>query len=247
MATGMTGVPGSNPSGSQTTVGVDPNTTAAIGGTSNPLQNMTAMPTGTSGVPSISALGALNPSGTTTQTGTNAQGGNIGGLGTSSIVEAFRKAGYSSGDAYLIAQFLEGGAGYNPQVAQALIAALGPSIQAGQANIMEQFSAEGLRSSSPAAYGLGSFDAQVTLDEGQILSQLYEQSVQNYMDVLLGGKAGQPNALSGLGAIMGGAGSAIQGVSNLVPQGGGSSSTPAVSTGSGSYSGPTSGISGPDE
>lgn len=217
MPTTMTGVPGSNPSGNQNTIGVAAGSQAAIGGQTNPLQNLTSMPTGSSGIPTTSALAALNPAGAGSQTGTNAQGGNIAGLSTNSIVEAFRKAGYSSGDAYLIAQFLEGGAGYSPQVAQAMIAALQPSIQQGQANLLESFSAEGLRSSSPAAYGLASFDSQVTLDEGQILSQLYEQSVQNYMNVIMAGKRGgtQPTTIGSLlssssGSLIGGAASGAQ-------------------------------------
>ncbi len=214
MPTTMTGVPGSNPSGNQNTIGVAAGSQAAIGGQPNPLQNLTSMPTGSSGIPTTSALAALNPAGAGSQTGTY---GNIAGLSTNSIVEAFRKAGYSSGDAYLIAQFLEGGAGYSPQVAQAMIAALQPSIQQGQANLLESFSAEGLRSSSPAAYGLASFDSQVTLDEGQILSQLYEQSVQNYMNVIMAGKRGgtQPTTIGSLlssssGSLIGGAASGAQ-------------------------------------
>lgn len=88
--------------------------------------------------------------------------------------------------ASLLGQFLMSGAGYNSQVANALIAQMQPSIQQGTENMMEQFSAEGDRFGSPSAYGLGSYEAQTNLDVGDILSQLYETSVTNYMDVLMG-------------------------------------------------------------
>jgi hypothetical protein len=212
-STFLPGSVGGNPSGTQNTISSGTN---VLGSNNNPLTASTSMPTGTNGVPSISALAGLNPAGTGAQTGTNLAGGNIAGLSTNSIVEAFRKAGYSSGDAYLIAQFLEGGAGYSPQVAQAMIAALGPSIEQGQANLLEQFGSQGLRMSSPAAYGMASFDSQVTLDEGQILSQLYEQSVQNYMNVIMAGKRGgtQPTTLGSIlsgniGTLTGAAGEGI--------------------------------------
>ncbi len=204
MASTTVGIPGANPSGSQNVSGINPGTTAALGGNTNPLQGMTALPQGTSGVPTTSALAGLNPAGANLTT-------DPGG-----VAHAFQKAGYSGPIATLLEQFLAGGAGYNPQVAQAMIAALGPSIQQGQANLLEQFGSQGLRMSSPAAYGMASFDSQVTLDEGQILSQMYEQSVQNYMDVLLAGKRGgtQPTTAgslisSNIGSLVGGAGNLV--------------------------------------
>lgn len=103
--------------------------------------------------------------------------------------KALRKAGYSGGIAALLTSFLQNGAGFNPQVAQALINAMQPSIQRGQENIMEQFSAMGNRFGSPAAVGLGDFMSQVNLNIGQIFAGMYEQAVTNYMDILVGAKA----------------------------------------------------------
>jgi hypothetical protein len=132
-----------------------------------------------------------------------------------------------------LAAFIANGAGYNPQVAQSLLAALQPGIERGQANIMEQFGAEGLGSSSAAAIGLGDFMSQATLDEGQILSNLYEQSVQNYMQVLLSGKE-QPSQLGGIGALLGGAGSLAKSLGQLIPSGGSGSSSGGGSSGTSS-------------
>lgn len=223
------GIPGSNPAGVQNTIPAPTGgTSGAIGNATNPLSSATAMPTGTSGIPTTSALAGLSPtpSGSPTVVGPG-QSGSIGGLSTQDLLEAFRKAGYSSGDATLIAQFLEGGAGYSPQVAQAMIAALGPQIEQGQANILEQFGSQGLRMSSPAAYGMASFNSQVVLDEGQILSQLYEQSVQNYMEVIMAGKRGgtQPTTF---GSLMAGGGiaSGLAGAGSASGGGGGGSQLP---------------------
>lgn len=158
------------------------------GGTSmapmtNPSGNVTPMPANSGGgtnVPPLSIGGALgNP---------NLGPGTPGG---SSLWHGFINMGYPAGIATLLTQFLAGGAGYNPQVAQALIAQMQPSIERGTENIMEQFSAMGNRFGSPAAVGLADFQSQVQLGIGEILSNLYEQSVQNYLQVLMGSTSGR--------------------------------------------------------
>lgn len=125
--------------------------------------------------------------------------------------------------ASLLGQFLMSGAGYNSQVANALIAQMQPSIQQGTENMMEQFSAEGDRFGSPSAYGLGSYEAQTNLDVGDILSQLYETSVQNYMDVLMG--MPNQNQTASTGDI-------ISQVANMGISAAGNLGDPATSTGS---------------
>jgi hypothetical protein len=111
------------------------------------------------------------------------------------FIKAMHKAGFSAGDAALLFNFLQSGAGYNPQVAQALIASMQPGVQRKEADILEQFGNMGLRGSSSAQLAMGDFLAQEQLNEGQIFAQMYEQSVQNYMNVLLAGKGPAPKSL----------------------------------------------------
>jgi hypothetical protein len=113
------------------------------------------------------------------------------------IRRGFIDAGVPSGLASLMAQFMQNGAGYNPAVLQQLFAQLQPQINRGAANINEQFGSMGLGMSSPAAIGLGDFYSQVNLNEGQMASQLYEDSVKNYMQVLLGGSGYQSQSHPG--------------------------------------------------
>lgn len=217
------GIPGANPGGVQNLVPTTGGTSVpAIGGSTNPMvpsfPSGSAMPSPSSGMstsggstdPLIQALLGLSPAGPGAATGPQ---GNIGGLSIHDLVGYFHKAGFPSGIGYLLANFLAGGAGFSPEVAKAMLAALQPGIERGQASIVEQFGGMGLRYGSPAAIGLGDFMSQVTLDEGQILSQLYEQAVQNYMQVLLAGKKGQQS--SGIGSIIGGVGSLISALSTL--------------------------------
>lgn len=221
-------MPGGNPSGNQNlvpTTGLMP--TPAIGGQTNPL--IPAYPTGSS-APSLpftantgggtgdpnQLLAALSGMNVGADIGTG--GPNQSGTYANALRGAFHKAGFSNPLAALIVQFLQGGAGFSPQVAQSMIAALQPQIARGSANIMEQFGAQGLAGSSPAAIGLGDFQSQAVLNEGQILSQLYEQSVQNYMNVLMGGK--EPTNQQGgvgsmIGGLLGGAGNLGKGLSSL--------------------------------
>lgn len=211
----MTGIPGANPSGTQNTIpSVGGVATPAIGGSANPLG--APVPAGTS-MPNasnpLSSLMGLSPAPAGSQTGTNAQGGNLAGINMKDMTNYFHKAGFPSGIGYLLSQFLAGGAGFSPQVAQAMLAALQPGVQRGEANILEQFGSQGMRTGSSAAIGLGDFMSQVTLDEGQILSQMYEQSVQNYMDVLLAGRKQGGSKLAGVGSLIGGIGSLVGGLS----------------------------------
>lgn len=147
--------------------------------------------------------------------------GNMGGALGENLARGFRASGVPTNIAGSLADFLKSGAGYNPQVLQALIAQLQPQIQRGQADIMEQFGGMGLGQSSAGAIGMGDFMSQVNLNESQMATQLYEQAIQNYLQVMLGGtnyqnQQHQPgfwesfgeNLLGkGVGALMGGVGS----------------------------------------
>lgn len=191
---GMTGMPGSNFGG--TNVGAP---LPAPGGTpSTPMGTTPSpfLPTPPTGQQVPGMTSTMNTDPTSLLAGINPS--QLWGLGAGdpnaahNFVKAMRKAGFSSGVAGQLWNFINTGAGFNPAVAQALIAALGPGIERGEANIEEQFSAKGLREGSPAAIALGDFFGQVNLNEGQIFAQLYEQSVQNYMNVLLAGKGPAP-------------------------------------------------------
>jgi hypothetical protein len=123
---------------------------------------------------------------------------------------------YYGGAGTDLAKFIAGGAGYNPNVAAALIAQLQPQFAQGQANIMEQFGSMGLGDSSAAALGLGAYDAQSNQAVGVILAGLYEQSIQNYLGILEGTHGqgtnfGQTLAQTVVGGIMGGGASVSTG------------------------------------
>jgi hypothetical protein len=197
---GMPGIPGANPGGSNLSVPTPASTnTPAIGGGNNPF--LPTFPSGTS-TPLITSPinGAASPSSSDPNSFNVA---NLLGFGNGTnnplndITKALHKAGFSAGVAGELANFLQSGAGFNPAVAQALIAAMQPGVQRKEADILEQFSNMGLRGSSSAAIGLGDFLSQEQLNEGQIWAGLYEQSVQNYMNVLLAGKGPAPKGLFG--------------------------------------------------
>ena len=239
-ASAFMGIPGGNIGGTNMAIpGVGGSSTPAMGGASNPLipsyPGGTASPTTTNfpantggGDPSglLSALSGLNIG-----AGIGPGGPNQPGTYADALRGSFAKAGFGNPLAALIVQFLQGGAGFNPQVAQAMLAALQPQIQRGQANIMEQFGGAGLTSSSPAAIGLGDFLSQATLDEGQILSSMYEQSVQDYMNVLMAGR--KPTSSQGgiggmIGGLLSGGGDIMSGLGALGVGGGGGAPAPTT-------------------
>lgn len=195
---GMTGMPGSNPGGSQISVPAPGNSnTPAIGGSNNPF--LPSFPSGTNTPPITSSINQANPTNATSTLGGSNVASLLGfGNGTSNplhdITKALHKAGFSAGIAGELANFLQSGAGFNPAVAQALIAAMQPQINEQMATLEEQFGGMGLRAGSPMGVALGDFMGQVNLNEGQIFANLYEQSVQNYLNVLLAGKGPAPQS-----------------------------------------------------
>lgn len=187
--------PGANISGNSVAVPTSPTSlTPSIGGTANPF--LTPVATGQSATPMTSpaAPATFSPSGATgTLGGTNLYSGAFGGgQNKQGIIKGLEKTGVPGGIAALLAEFLMSGAGFNPQVANALVAALQPQFQRGEESLIEQFSATGNRFGSPAAIGLGDYAAQTNLDVGKIFADLYEQSVQDYLGVLMGAGKKQP-------------------------------------------------------
>jgi hypothetical protein len=143
------------------------------------------------------------------------------------------KKTYGDGTAHEIMNFLTSGAGFNQSAINNMLAALQPGIERGTESLMEQFSTSGNRFGSGAQIGFGDYLSQVQLNEGQLETQMYEQSINNYMNVLMGtagqqaqNKANSPGLMDsisqglGLGAagasgIMGGMGAAAGGAGGM--------------------------------
>lgn len=187
-------MPGANISGTSVAVPTTPtSTTPSIGGTANPF--LTPTSTGQSATPMTAptAPATFSPSGATGGLGgSNTYNLLGGGQNKAGIIKGLEKTGVPGGIAALLAEFLMSGAGFNPQVANALINALQPQFQRGEESLVEQFSATGNRFSSDAAIGLGDYAAQTNLEVGQIFAQMYEQSVQDYLGVLMGAGKSKP-------------------------------------------------------
>jgi hypothetical protein len=209
--------PGNNLAGGSVAGFLTPNAIPAMGGPTPPFASG-PVPAGSS-MPAYSSPYA--PGGATSalanlQNNFGSSGPTPGHGNTNvDLAKGFQSAGFSGGVGTALSQFLSTGAGYNPAVAQAMIAALQPQFAKGQANLMEQFGSMGLGMGSPAALAMGDYQAQENLDVGTILSKLYEDSVQNYMQVLINGK-GEPQQQGGgvmgaLGGILGGLGGAVLG------------------------------------
>jgi hypothetical protein len=97
---------------------------------------------------------------------------------------------YGSGIAGALMNFLNGGAGYSQQALNNVLAGLQPQINQGTQSLLEEFSAGGDRFGSDAQLGLSNFLSQVNLNEGEISTQMYENSLNNFMSILTG-TAGQ--------------------------------------------------------
>jgi hypothetical protein len=93
---------------------------------------------------------------------------------------------FGSGIGGLIMNFLLGGAGYNQTAVNNLVAGLQPQFERSQQDLLQQFSAGGNRFGSGAQTGFADLLSQQNLQVGELESQMYEQSVNNFMQVLLG-------------------------------------------------------------
>lgn len=211
----------SNPTGTNVNIGTGTSTTG-----SNPLLpspgSATSAPTSTNpvaaGFPANTGGGYQTTSLTspTPMPATNAAqaaGSPIGGMSTMSPTDISRLYGslkktYGDGAAHALLDFLTSGAGFNQSAINNLFASLQPGIERGEESLMTQFSASGNRFGSGAQIGLGDFESQVNLNEGQLETQMYEQSINDYLSVLMGTSSAQAttkaNSPSTLDSVLGG-------------------------------------------
>lgn len=125
----------------------------------------------------------------------------IGGMNTMSPTDLSRmfdslKKTYGDGTAHAILNFLTSGAGFNQDAINNMLAALQPGIERGTESLAEQFSASGNRFGSGAQIGMADYLSQVNLNEGQLETQMYEQAIQNYMNILTGTGTQQANRIA---------------------------------------------------
>ena len=195
-------IPGAaNPGGSQVSMPAPFAGTTASGGSTNPYMNTsTASTTAPNTNPYAGSFGAYGFPGNTSApspigTGTVPNAPNIVGTGTGSgsltsgqnkALESQLDKTYGKGMGALLLSFMNSGAGYNPQVLQQIFSQLQPGFANQQQNLLQQFSASGNRFGSGAQTGFADLLGQQSQTEGQIASQLYEQSIQNYMSILEG-------------------------------------------------------------
>jgi hypothetical protein len=219
-------VPGSTSSSGQNPLLPSTGTSSSAPGSTNPL---TAGFT-SSTVPTFGANGpgATSLTGAPAMPATNvaqAASSPIGGMSSmspqdiSKLYSGLSKT-YGDGPAHAILDFLTSGAGFNQDAINNLFAAMQPQIERGTESLMNQFSTSGNRFGSGAQIGLGDYLSQVNLNEGQIESQMYEQSVNDYISTLLStsqtGAQRIANTPSTLDNILSGlqlGGSAAQGIS----------------------------------
>jgi hypothetical protein len=164
-------------------------------------------------------------------TGTGAaSGGILAGMSPQDLKRLHDELGntYGNGVAAAIMQFLQGGGGFNQAAINNIFAGLQPGFERAQENLIEQFSTSGNRFGSGAQIGLADLMSQEQLNMGEIEAQLYQQSIQNSLDVLMGISKGTQQTLanspsfldsltSAIPIIGGGAGALSQGISSLNP------------------------------
>lgn len=172
------------------------------GGTSS-----SGIPGGGTGIPDFSNLFSAN--GTTPQNPSSLFGGNTSGIpgsGGNSMFPGLPPVSghdldkiYGKGVGNALSQFLSSGAGFNQNVVNAQQNATRPLEARGIENIMNAMGSHGLSNSSTAAIGLGDFETQFNAQLQSIFAQEYQQSVQNYLNVLMGvkGDAKENKAQSG--------------------------------------------------
>lgn len=145
------------------------------------------------GFPAFPAVGPTSPHPATSGLNASPYGpANFAGLNTGmkpgdpnlsgNFLREFQRA-YGKGTGDVLYQMMTQGL-FNPQVASNYLNALQPGIQRGQADILNAFGRSGNRFSSSAALGLGDYNSQVQLNEGQLLSGLYENAQTNQLNML---------------------------------------------------------------
>lgn len=93
---------------------------------------------------------------------------------------------YGKGVGNALSQFLNSGAGFNPAVEQAQLNEALPLAARSESKMMDIFGNTGNAYSSTAALGIGDFESQFNAALQGQFAQDYQQSVQNYLNVLLG-------------------------------------------------------------
>lgn len=172
--------------GTSGTVSTNPYDIAPTGTTTTATTGGPSFPANVGPYPSSTNLGAAGtPAGATSST---QFGGFLSGMTNKDISRLFDslKKTYGDGMAHMILDFLQGGAGFNQQAVNNLLASLQPGIERGEENIMEQFSATGNRFGSPSATALGDFLSNVNLNEGQLVTQMYENALNSFINVMMG-------------------------------------------------------------
>lgn len=239
--------PGRNPTGNTTVPLVD--NPPQIGSTSgtNPVLPTNNLPSGapatntydpTSVVPTFGAnSGPYSPTSLTTSptasaggtSGTPISAGGVGGAmagmtqkGYNDFLHELDKT-FGEGTGSMIASFLNSGAGFNQDAINNLFAALQPGYNRAQQQMVDQFSTSGNRFGSGAQIGLADLQSQQLLNEGQIETQVYEQSVSDYLNTLLNvgdtnakSKASSPSLIDQIGSFLGIGGSAASGASSII-------------------------------
>lgn len=95
---------------------------------------------------------------------------------------------YGKGVGSALAAFINSGAGFNPAVMQAQLNAAKPIEAKTLSKMQTMFGDTGSAYSSTAAIGYGDFESQFNAALQGEFAQEYQQSVQNYLNVLMGVK-----------------------------------------------------------
>jgi hypothetical protein len=184
---GSTGVTQTNPYSStvspSTTGGAAPNPYASSFGA----YGFTGQPSTTTPAPVGGTTNSTSPliaAGTGQTPGAGGTGSGSGSLTNNPALTRNLDKTFGAGIGGVLQQFLASGAGYNPQVLQQMIAQLQPGFTNQQQNLLQQFSAGGNRFGSGAQTGYADLLGQQSQTEGSMASQLYEQSITNYMNIL---------------------------------------------------------------
>jgi hypothetical protein len=172
-----------------------------------------------------------SPYGTSTAPGAGGGGGvgsilgsNLNPSAQTALARNLEKT-FGRGIGALIMQFLQGGAGYNQQAINNLINQLQPQFKQQQQDLLQQFSATGNRFGSGAEIGLSNLMSQQGLEIGSLETQMYEQAVNNYMQILMGAadptakrilSQPQPGIFDQIGSALGLVGSGSQAASGIV-------------------------------
>jgi hypothetical protein len=107
------------------------------------------------------------------------------GEGENKTLNSLNKT-FGAGLGTAIYNFLAGGAGFNQDAINNMLAAMQPGFNQANENLITQFGSSGNRFSSGAEIGLADQQSQQVLSEGQLETQMYEQSVNDFIGVLMG-------------------------------------------------------------